>query len=540
MSESAPVPEGPDLKTGVREDELRQSGMLVGHVDGEPVLLVSNQGELFAVGATCTHYSGPLGEGIVADGTIRCPWHHACFSLRTGEAVRAPALDPISCWAVERGDGRIRVTRKLPKVETRRPPPRSPKPETIVIIGAGAAGNAAAEMLRRRSYPGRIILIGAELDRPYDRPNLSKDYLAGTAQEEWIPLRSPEFYAGRAIELVLGTPVAAFDPGARLVWLADGRTLGYDRLLLATGAEPVRLDPAIHALSHVYTLRSLSDCRSIIAAAGNVRHAVVVGSSFIGLEVAASLRKRGLAVAVVSRDSVPFERTLGSGVGRFFQSVHEANGVTFHLAQTVGDVSATAVTLEDGTVLPAELVVVGIGVRPAVQLATQGGLAVGNGVLVNEYLETSAPGVFAAGDIAAWPDPRSGGRLRVEHWVVAERQGQVAARNMLGDRVRYEDVPFFWTVHHDAALNYVGHHDRSAQVTIEGSLAARDARVTYREGAKVTAIATVGRDRESLLGELALERRDMAEPSPEFHHDAPSGRGEQTRGSDGDVQPPQK
>jgi 3-phenylpropionate/trans-cinnamate dioxygenase ferredoxin reductase subunit len=506
MSESAPGPKGPDLKAGVREDLVPPDGMLAGHVDDEPVLLVSSGGELFAVGATCTHYSGPLGEGIIADGTIRCPWHHACFSLRTGEAVRAPALDPISCWAVERHDGRIRVTHKLPQRETPRPAAAATPRPAMVIVGAGAAGNAAAEMLRRRGYHGRVVMIGAEPDRPYDRPNLSKDYLAGTAQEEWIPLRSPEFYAKRGIELLLGTAVEAVDPEARLVRLEGGRTVEFDRLLLATGAEPVRLDPKIHALPQVYTLRSLADCRAIIAAAGKARRAVIVGSSFIGLEVAASLRKRGLDVTVVSRDSVPFERTLGSDVGRFLQSVHETNGITFHLAQSVGDVSASTVTLENRTVVPADLVVVGIGVRPAVNLAKQAGLALDNGVLVDEYLETSRAGVFAAGDIASWPDLRTGRRLRVEHWVVAERQGQAAARNMLGERLRYDDVPFFWTWHHDAAVNYVGHHTPSARVTITGNVANRDARVTYRDGEKISAVATIGRDRESLLAELALER----------------------------------
>jgi NADPH-dependent 2,4-dienoyl-CoA reductase/sulfur reductase-like enzyme/nitrite reductase/ring-hydroxylating ferredoxin subunit len=506
MSEAVPDQQGPDLSIGVPENELHATGMLAGQVNGEPVLLVSSEGELFAVGASCTHYSGPLGEGLVVDGTIRCPWHHACFSLRTGEALRAPALDPIACWSVERRDGRIRVTGKRPQPDT--PAAATPRdgPATIVIVGAGAAGNAAAEMLRRRKYGGRVVLIGAESDRPYDRPNLSKDYLAGTAQEEWIPLRSLEFYAERDIELLRGTAVAGLDPEARRVRLEDGRTLGYDRLLLATGGEPVRLDPDIHALSHVYTLRSLADCRAIIAAADTARHAVIVGSSFIGLEVAASLRKRGLGVTVVSRDSVPFERTLGAEVGQFLQSVHEANGVVFHLDQSVRTVSGSAVTLQNGTELPADLVVVGIGVRPAAGLAHAAGLAVDSGVLVDEYLETSRPGVFAAGDIASWPDSRSDRRFRVEHWVVAERQGQVAARNMLGERVRYDDVPFFWTWHHDVGLNYVGHHSRSAEVAIEGSLAERNARITYREAGRVTAVATVGRDRDSLLAEVALER----------------------------------
>ncbi|MGH7627988.1 MAG: FAD-dependent oxidoreductase [Gemmatimonadales bacterium] len=510
MSETAPELSGPDLTVGVDARELAEGGLLAGHADGEAVLLARTAGEVFAVGARCTHYSGPLAEGIVADGTVRCPWHHACFSLRTGEALRAPALDPLPCWRVEERDGLIRLRGKLPAGDT--PPPAASVGDsrTTVVLGAGAAANAAAEMLRRRGYQGRVLMIGAEPDRPYDRPNLSKDYLAGTAQEEWIPLRPPEFYADRGIELLMGVRAAAIDPEARAVRLEDGRSLAYDRLLLATGAEPIRLDPALHALPHVFTLRSLADCRAIIAAAGTARRAVVVGSSFIGLEVAASLRKRGLAVAVVSRDAVPFERSLGREVGQFLQQVHETNGVSFHLGQTVRAVSRAAVTLDDGTTLPAEIVVVGIGVRPAVDLAQRAGLAVENGVRVNEYLETSRPGIFAAGDIAAWPDVRSGRRLRIEHWVVAERQGQVAARNMLGEGVRYTDVPFFWTWHHDVALNYVGHHERSAQVGISGSLEARDALVAYREGGRITAVATIGRDRDSLAAELAFERAEVA------------------------------
>jgi NADPH-dependent 2,4-dienoyl-CoA reductase/sulfur reductase-like enzyme/nitrite reductase/ring-hydroxylating ferredoxin subunit len=511
MSETAPELSGPDLTVGVSANEVPEGGMLLGHAEGQPVLLVRSGGEVFAVGAHCTHYSGPLAEGIVTDGTIRCPWHHACFDLRSGEAVRAPALDPLPCWTADERDGRIQVAGRVPERDAA-PPVVSPgDSRTIVIVGAGAAGNAAAEMLRRRGYPGRILMIGADPDRPYDRPNLSKDYLAGTAQEEWIPLRAPEYYRDRRIELLLGARAAAIDLEDRVVRLDDGRRIAYDRLLLATGAEPIRLDPAIHAFPHVFTLRSLADCRAIIAAAGTARHAVVVGSSFIGLEVAAALTKRGLAVAVVSRDTVPFERSFGREVGQFLQEVHETNGVTFRLGQTVRAVNRTAVMLEDGTTLPADLVVVGVGVRPALALAEGAGLAVDNGVLVDEYLETSSPGVFAAGDIARWPDPLSGQRLRVEHWVVAERQGQVAARNLLGERVRYTDVPFFWTWHHDVAVNYVGHHGPSARIGISGSLQARDALVAYRESGRITAVATIARDRESLRAEVALERNDAAQ-----------------------------
>jgi 3-phenylpropionate/trans-cinnamate dioxygenase ferredoxin reductase subunit len=363
-------------------------------------------------------------------------------------------------------------------------------------------------MLRRRGYAGRVVLIGAEPDGPYDRPNLSKDYLAGAAPEEWIPLRPPEFYREQGIELVLGTRVGALDVERREVRLLDGRTYGYDRLLLATGADPVRLAVPTHTLSHVFTLRTLADSRAIIAAAAGARRAVVVGASFIGMETAASLRARGLAVDVVSPDAVPFARVLGPELGGFLQRVHERNGVTFHLGQTVGALDADHVTLKDGTTIAADLVVVGIGVRPAVAIAQWAKLDIDNGVLVDEYLATSRPEIFAAGDIARWPDPHTGERIRVEHWVVAERQGQTAARNMLGERVPFRTVPFFWTQQYDVRIDYVGHHESWDRIELDGDLERLDCTVTYRRGGKILAVATIGRDRDCLLAELAMERDD--------------------------------
>jgi NADPH-dependent 2,4-dienoyl-CoA reductase/sulfur reductase-like enzyme/nitrite reductase/ring-hydroxylating ferredoxin subunit len=509
MGNDAKEPTGPDLAAGIPESELQDGAMLVGHALGEPVLLARVGEEFFAIGAQCTHYSGPLGEGLLVGDTVRCPWHHACFSLRTGEALRAPAFAPVQCWRVERRDGTIRVAGKAePAAAPAARAAGAGAPASIVIIGAGAAGIAAAEMLRRRGYSGRLVMIGADADAPYDRPNLSKDYLAGDAQEEWLPLFPAEFYEEKRIELVLGTPVAAVGAERREVRLADGRSFGYDRLLLATGAEPIHLDPAIHAQPKVFTLRSLADCRDIIGAAEGACRAVVVGSSFIGLEVAASLRKRGLEVEVVTRDAVPFERVLGAEIGRYLQGVHEAHGVIFHLEQTVTAVDGDQVTLGDGRRLQADLVVVGVGVRPALELARSAGLDVDGGVVVNEYLETSRPGVFAAGDIASWPDPRTGRHVRVEHWVVAERLGQAAAHNMLGERRRFADVPFFWTWHHEVGLNYTGHHGMPAGVTMDGSLEAGSCLVAYRNERKIAAVATIGRDGDCLRAEEALERKD--------------------------------
>ena len=430
MAEASNELEGPDFEKGYETGNVRDGEMLLGHAFGEPVLVARRGEELFAIGATCTHYGGPLAKGLMVDCTVRCPWHHARFDLRTGEAIAAPALNNVACYKIEKRGERFFVTGKIDKKAERRP---KSSPASVVIIGAGAAGGAAAEMLRREGYDGPVTLIGADESLPYDWPNLSKDYLAGNAPEEWIPLRPPEFYHEQKIDALTNTTVTSIDPKAKQVTLSDGRSLGYGALLLATGAQPVHLTIPGADLPHVFYLRTLADSRRIIEKAKNARRAVVIGSSFIGLEVAWSLRERKLEVAVVGRDSVPLGKFLGTEMGNLVRETHEAHGVKFHLGRTPVAIHDRYVQLDDGTKLDCDLVVVGIGVRPNTRLAEQAGIATDNGVLVNEFLETNVPGIFAAGDIARWPDPRAG-RIRVEHWVVAQRQGQTAARNILGAR----------------------------------------------------------------------------------------------------------
>ena len=505
MSESPQSLSGPDLAQGIPYSSLSDGRMLLGHAQGEPVLVVRQGAEVFAIGAVCTHYSGPLSEGLVVGDTVRCPWHHACFSLRTGVPVRPPALNPVACWVVERKGDTVRLTGKRPPA---RPPAVGADIGTIAIVGAGAAGEVAAETLRREGFRGSITLIGADPVGPVDRPNLSKDYLAGNAPEEWIPLRDADFYLTQEIELITGVAATAIPPGERHVVLADGRRIEWDRLLLATGADPVHL--TIPGAERIRYLRSLADSRAIIAAASGARRAVVIGASFIGLEVAASLRSRGLEVQVVAPEQRPLERVMGAEVGDFLRSLHEEHGVGFRLGTRPRAVEAAGVVLESGETLPADLVVAGVGVRPATALAEQAGLTLDRGVLVNEFLETSRPGVFAAGDIARWPDPHTGERIRVEHWVVAERQGQVAARNMLGGRERFDAVPFFWSQHYDITIAYVGHAEAWDAVDVRGSLAGHDATVVYRKAGKVLAVATVFRDGLSLEAEEAMERGDAA------------------------------
>ena len=495
---------GPDFARGVSVTEFRDGGMLLGHAKGEPILVARYGNTFFAIGASCTHYGAPLVEGLLVDDTVRCPWHHACFSLRTGEALRAPALDSVSSWKVETSGGKLFVLEKHP--EKKAPAKSARTPENIVIVGGGAASNAAAEMLRREGFSGGVTVISADEAVPYDRPNLSKDFLAGAAKEEWIPLRSLDFYREREIDLLLNTQVAAIDPAQKKVILADGDGRKFDALLLATGAEPVRLKVPGADLPHVCYLRSLSDCRAIIGKAAGAKRVVLVGASFIAMEAAASLIQRKLQVHVVAPEAVPMEKTLGSQVGEYLRALHVRNGVVFHLQQSVASVDQRKVTLKDGQSIEADLVVVGIGVKPLTDLAERAGIKTDNGVSVNEYLETSVPQIFASGDIARWPDPLTGDNIRVEHWVVAERQGQAAARNMLGRRQRFDTVPFFWTTQYDFTLNYVGHAEKWDKLEMEGSLEAHNCQLSFKRGGKTLAVATVGRDRESLEHELTMER----------------------------------
>jgi NADPH-dependent 2,4-dienoyl-CoA reductase/sulfur reductase-like enzyme len=391
--------------------------------------------------------------------------------------------------------------------------PAGAAPDRIVIVGGGAAGFAAAEMLRRQDYKGGIVMLSSDDAAPVDRPNLSKDYLAGSAPEEWIPLRGDDFYADNAIELRLEATVAALDPRAREAVLADGGKVPYDRLLLATGAEPVRLPIPGADQPHVHTLRSLADSRAIVALAKTARRAVVIGASFIGLEAAAALRARAIEVHVVAPEKRPMERVLGPAMGDFVRALHEEHGVVFHLEDTAIAIDGKQVKLKSGGMLEAGLVVVGVGVRPRLDLAEKAGLTLDRGVVLDAFLETSASGIFAAGDIARWPDPHSGQAIRVEHWVVAERQGQIAALNMLGVREKFDAVPFFWSQHYDIPINYVGHAENWDELAIEGDIAGKDCLLRFKTRGRTLAVASIFRDLASLQAELAMER-DMAASPP--------------------------
>ena len=527
MTENSDELTGPDLTQGIEISSIRPGQLIAGHAFGEPVLLVHVEPNWFAVGGKCTHYGATLAEGVLVGETIRCPWHHACFELRNGAASRAPALNDLPSYTVVLANNIVRVTAKRdpswPRGADQRPRgSRAPDkvlldespvvgPSSVFIVGASAAGIACAEMLRREAYRGAITLVDKDQDAPYDRPNLSKDYLAGNAPEEWLPLHPKAFFEQQKFTILSGVEAQGIDTGSRTVRLSDGSVHHYGALLIATGASPIPL--AIKGGERIRYLRTLADCRAIIGSVAGARRAVVIGASFIGLEVAASLVTRGLEVHVVARENLPLEWVLGTELGELIRSVHEQRGVRFHFGRAVRAIDGNAVILDDDTRLDADMVIAGVGVRPNLELAERAGILLDNGIAVNEFLETSATNVFAAGDVARWPDAYSDARLRVEHWVVAERQGQVVARNMLGHRDRFDDIPYFWSAHYDKlSIHYTGHVEHWDETRIEGDVTKHDCAVSYLVGGKRRAMATINRDRQSLETEVEMERELLLKP----------------------------
>ena len=505
MSDSE-KPVGPDLTQGVPTADIPAEGVLAGHVGEDKVLLARVEGEIVAVSGACTHYSGPLEKGLRVGDTIRCPWHHACFSLKTGAALEAPALSPLDRWKVKEKDGAVTVTEKLESVE-----PTSPSPsedlQRIVIVGGGAAGFAAAQRLRDLGYAGELTLVSEDPEAPYDRPNLSKDYLAGEAEPEWMPLKDQAFYEDQKITLKLGATIERLDTKAKTVALKGGESLSYDALLLATGAEPIRPDTPGFDRANVKLLRSMGDSDAIIAATAKAKVVAIIGASFIGLEVAAALIKRKLDVHVIAPEALPLENKLGPELGGLIMSLHEEKGVTFHLGKKARGFDGAILSLDDNTTLRVDLVVVGVGVKPRLDLAKAAGLETDKGVIVDATMKTSTEGVWAAGDIALYPDPVSGARIRVEHWVAAERQGQIAAASILGHHEPIGEPPFFWSAHYDLSIRYVGHAESWDRIEVDGDLAKKDAEVRYIKNGKTLAVATVGRDMAALKANQAMREQ---------------------------------
>lgn len=498
-----------DFKAGLPSDRLREDEPVAGKFGDEAVVLVRHAGKVCALAGTCTHLGAPMEKGVVVGGELRCPWHHARFSLETGEAVGAPAFEPLQRFEVVETDGQVRVKGKN---GTSPAPSANPDLGRVVIVGGGAAGHACADMLARAGAGGQVMLISADSDAPYDRTFCSKQYLAGKTQRGDAALPTPGLGCRPAPNIRIGVEISSIDPDRGSVKTAGGEDIGYDILVLATGAVPVVTPFAGSERDDVHCLRSLADADALIAAAKNARSAIILGSSYIGLEVAASLVQRGLTVTVVSEGDVPLEKTAGSEVGAFVQTLHEKKGVVFHMGRKIERWDGKTATLDDGTTIAGDMVVAGTGVEPRIELAKAAGLALadeqaGGGVSVDAQFRTSVDGIYAIGDIASIPDPRLGYSIRVEHWVVAQRMGQWLARHLLGQiAASYRETPFFWSGHYDTSLRYIGHVATPDERRIDGDILAADFAVSFREKGADQALLTCARDVQSLETEASWER----------------------------------
>ncbi len=494
-----------------RLSQLAQ-GMTTVKVGEEEILLVREGDAVHACGGKCPHYGAPLAEGVLLGHEVVCPWHNARFDVWTGRLVAPPALDDLPAYQVEVEGDDVYVR----SVQVAKRPQRTGKGKTVLIVGAGAAGEAAAETLRREGFDGRVVMVTPEQDLPYDRPNLSKDFLAGKAKPEWLPLRSEEFYRQQQIEVLTGTRVVALGARERVAHMQPGGKLPFDLCLIATGGTPRKLTVPGAELAGVFTLRSLADARALEAAAAKAGKALIVGAGFLGLEAASALRSRGLQVAVVAPEPVPLANILGDGVGTCLRQLHEEYGVEFHLGRMVqefrGSGAVAQAVLSDDKRLEIDLAIVGIGIVPVVDFLEGSGLVEGGAVPVDARLQTKAPGVFAAGDVAAVLQGADGGRQRVEHWAVAERQGQHAARAMLGDPGAYEEVPFFWTRQHGVSLKYAGSAHRFEAVLYRGDLRTRRFLAGYFAGGRLVAAASIGMSEQFAAVEAILRKKKIVTP----------------------------
>jgi apoptosis-inducing factor 3 len=488
-----------ELPEGLREVEI----------DGHKVLLFRDGDTVTALAATCPHAGGPLAAGVRNGKRLVCPWHKATFCLATGAVLEPPAVDPLARWEVHNEGGRIAVSR--PADPTAAPPAPGTDPRRFVIIGAGAAGAVAAQRLRELGFAGRILMLDRDNRVPYDRTLLSKYVLSGERGGEKSPLQSQRFYREHGIER-LTEDVIRIDVAGRRVTCGSGAEFRYDAALLATGGTPRRPDLPGADLQGVFLLRSRADAEALLAHAERSERAVILGASFIGMEVAASLRERGLDVTVVGKEHAPFEKQLGDRIGTAFIGLHERRGVVFRLGQPPaaiqGDGAVRTVRLEGGEQLPADLVVIGFGVTPStgaiegIPKNKDGSVAVDAGLRV-------ADGLYAAGDVARFPLYGRGDPIRVEHWRVAEQHGRVAAANMLGRSCSYDAAPVFWTIQYRKRLDYIGHAERWDDLVVHGDLSEPNFLAYYVQDGRVRAACGLDRDRDTAaLAELFGMRQD--------------------------------
>lgn len=476
------------------------------NVGGTDVLVYIKEDEsVLAVADECPHYGAPLSDGSITDSTVTCPWHNARFDIQSGELLGPPALDCLRTFATRIDSGALYLRPEEPPQIAM---PEGSDSRRIVIVGGGAAGNACAETLRREGFAGQITMLSADHERPYDRPMLSKGFVSGMAEESWLPLRSQEFYDRLQVDLLTDRWVNRVDVESREIFCDNGDTYTADRIVLATGSRPRRLNIPGWDLEGVYTLRTASDARAIREKTDEDATVVIVGAGFIGMELASDLRQRGLTVHVVAPEDYPMSLMFGNEIGKVVKSIHESNGVEFHMGtkpkEILGEDRCRNVRLFDDSTLSADFVVAGLGVEPVVQYLGETDLVSNGAIEVDERMATSADGVFAAGDIASVPYPHREKRYRIEHWVVAEAQGMHAAGAILGSTEAYAKVPFFWTRQYETSIKYIGYLEANVRSVVRGSVEDRDGLVGYFDGDRLIGAASLGRSTELLAVERLL------------------------------------
>ena len=495
--------------------------------EGKEILLSKIDDKFFAIGAHCTHYGAPLAEGFLNGDRIVCPWHHACFNAKNGDLLEPPARDSLPNFkvSVEGNNVYVELPEELPFSRM----PDMVKKDTeaekrkFVIAGAGVAGNAAAQAMREAGFKGEIIMITGENHPPYDRPNLSKEYLQGEAEPDWMPLRSDDFYKEYGIELKLKTIVNAVDVANKNLSLGNDETLKYDKLLLTTGGIPRKLNIPGSDLKNIFYLRSFDDADNIIGAANNAKKAVVIGASFIALESAFGLKKRGLDVTVAAPENLPFEKIFGEEIGSLIKKQHESEGIKFKLGNRIsefkGDSAVNKVMLKDNSEIETDLVLVGIGVKPATEFLEGINLVDDGSIMVDKHFHATQD-VYAAGDIATFADPLFGSGVRIEHYRTAEQEGRIAGFNMAGKSIEFRSDPFFWTVQAGLTINYVGHVKDWDEIIIDGNVHQKEFIAYYIKDNIILAAAGINKDKDMAVIQELIRLNKMPEPEALRDHSA--------------------
>ncbi len=503
----------------IKKSELREGELQTVTVDDQKILIIKIDDNVHAYNAVCPHYGANLGEGACDGKRLVCPWHHATFELTSGQLLEPPAMDGLAAYEVrEDGDDIIiLVPDEMPVGEKPQMARSDPGKDSrkFVILGAGAAGQMAAQTLREDGFEGQILMLTKDNKLPYDRPNLSKQYLQGEAKDEWMPLRPAEFYDQADIEVRTGVRVTAVDTERKSVRLENGDEVDYDGLLLALGGRPRTLSVDGADLDGIHTLRSFEDADTIIAGLESAQKVLVVGAGFIGMETAFSAKQRGPEVTVVAPENEPLAGAFGDEIGSLFKKRHEEAGIQFRLGRNItrleGNDTVRNAILDDNSHVDADLVLVGIGVEPASDVIKGIMFERDGSVRVDRYLEAYG-GVHVAGDIAYFPDWRTGRHTRIEHWRTAQQQGRVAAHNMLGRKAPYESVPFFWTTQAGLHFRYVGHAPDWDEIIVDGDVSAADFVAYFVKDGKVLAVAGNNRDKELAAAELLMSQDNLPAP----------------------------